>query len=178
MKIYGCAIHSPDIFLLTKGISAGLSGRDVVGPAHSCPCTLITNGIIRSCYLAPCVEEACGGGGPLRYTSSATHAKTACAPSLEIIVPTLSWLAASGERWPGSASLNFANRNQALDLLREVSAHIARRSLNFSHQFGAAIDNGDQIFKVPAGVKIILAPAGEGFELRDAKIYRGDQSNL
>src|SRR5271169_4212768 len=56
--------------------------------------------------------------------------------------------------------------------------HSADSALNFSHQFGTAIDNGNQIFKVPTGVKIIGAPAGEGFELRSAKIYRRNQSNL
>ena len=61
--------------------------------------------------------------------------------------------------------VKLANRNQFLDFRREIRTHIARRSLNFSHQFGTAVDNSNQIFKVSAGVKIILAPAGEGFEL-------------
>ena len=74
--------------------------------------------------------------------------------------------------------VKLTNRNQLLDFFGEVGTNIARRSLNFSHQFGTAIDNGNQIFKVPTGVKIIRAPAGEGFEFRSAKIYRRNQSNL
>ena len=78
--------------------------------------------------------------------------------------------------WKGIVKL--ANRNQILDFLREVRTHVARRSLNFSHQFGTPVDNGNQIFKVSTRVKIILAPAGERLELRSTKIYRRDQSNL
>src|SRR5258708_27876678 len=79
---------------------------------------------------------------------------------------------------PWKSVVKFTARSQLLDFFREVRTHVARRNLDFTHQFGAAIDNGNQIFKVPAGVKIILAPAGKSFQLRSAEIYRRDQSNL
>jgi hypothetical protein len=44
--------------------------------------------------------------------------------------------------------VKLANRNQLLDFLREIGTHIARRSLNFPQQFGAAIDDATASFIV------------------------------
>src|SRR6202022_3134741 len=74
--------------------------------------------------------------------------------------------------------VKLSNREQLLDFLREVRTHIVRRSLNFSDQFGAAVDNGNQIFKVATRREIILATARKSFDLRSTEIYRRDQSNL
>src|ERR1035438_8476668 len=69
-----------------------------------------------------------------------------------------------GRKMAWKSIVKLANRNQFLDSLREIRTHIARCTLDFSHQFGTAIDNGNQIFKVSTRVKIIPTPSGEGFD--------------
>ncbi len=74
--------------------------------------------------------------------------------------------------WKGV--VKFADRNQFPDFLCEVRTHIVRRSLNFAHQFGPAVHNGNQVFKISAPGKIILSSARKSFEFRSAEIYRRD----
>jgi len=57
---------------------------------------------------------------------------------------------------PWKSVVKFTARSQLLDFFCEVRTHITRRTPNFSRQFGAAVDNGNQIFKVPDGVKSFL----------------------
>jgi len=58
-----------------------------------------------------------------------------------------------------------ADRKQPLDFFRQVTAHIVLRSSNFSHQFGSAIDNGNDVFQIFARGKIPVSAARKRFEL-------------
>ena len=45
---------------------------------------------------------------------------------------------------PWNSVVKCMARSQLLDFFREVRTHITRRTRNFSRQFGAAVDNGNQ----------------------------------
>jgi hypothetical protein len=81
------------------------------------------------------------------------------------MAPTFSWLAASGGTWPGRSAVKRRDRSQPLDFLAQVTAHIALRSSNFSEQFGAAVDNSNNVFQIPAPGKIIISAPLKSLEL-------------
>ncbi len=65
----------------------------------------------------------------------------------------------------GESVVKRRDRNQPFDFLRQVTAHIALCSLNFSEQFGATVDNSNQVFKISTPGEIILTAPRKGLKL-------------
>jgi hypothetical protein len=77
--------------------------------------------------------------------------------------------------WKSIAKL--ANREQLLDFLGEVGTHIIRRSLNFPHQFSAAVANGNQVFKIAARGKSFLPRPAKASNF-EAQKYTGATNRI